>query len=81
MGSAWVRFAATGDPNGPGLPEAGAHTAPDAPPAPRAIIVPPTEFSRGGPAYAWGYRALLRAKELPAREILGLLRALRQSAL
>jgi MEMO1 family protein len=53
-------------PNGPGLPEADAARREDAPPAPRAILVPHSEFARGGPAYAWAYRPLLRARALPS---------------
>lgn len=47
-------------PRGPGLPAPATENA-----APRAIIVPHTEFARGGPAYAWGYEPLLRAGQLP----------------
>lgn len=52
-------------PNGPGLPPADAPRQEGAPPAPRALIVPHCEFARGGPAYAWAYRPLLRASALP----------------
>lgn len=46
-------------PRGPGLPQ----TAGSA--LPRALIVPHIDFHRGGPAYAWAYRALADARELP----------------
>lgn len=49
-------------PNGPGLPSA---PKPELPAAPRALIIPSVDFTRGGPAYAWAYRALLDAKQLP----------------
>jgi hypothetical protein len=52
-------------PNGPGLPDKDAHLAEGAPAAPRAIIAPHVDMNRGGPAYAWAYRPLLIARELP----------------
>jgi hypothetical protein len=46
-------------PNGPGRP------APGSGPLPRALIAPHIDFHRGGPAYAWAYRELAAASELP----------------
>ncbi len=46
-------------PHGPGRPAAGSGA------LPRAIIAPHIDFPRGGPAYAWAYRALIAATEEP----------------
>ncbi len=46
-------------PHGPGQPT------PASAPLPRAIIAPHIDFHRGGPAYAWAYKALAEAAELP----------------
>lgn len=54
-------------PNGPGLP-----SLPSAirEPAPRVIVTPTVDFTRGGPAYAWGLRPLLAAPRLPSLIVL-----------
>jgi predicted class III extradiol MEMO1 family dioxygenase len=63
---------AFGPPHGPALPKRGAageaQTAPAA--MPRAIVVPTVDVSRAGPAYAWGYRAILDAPRLPSLIVL-----------
>jgi AmmeMemoRadiSam system protein B len=46
-------------PRGPGRPNGAAV------PLPRAIIAPHIDFHRGGPAYAWAYRSLAEAAQLP----------------
>jgi len=64
--------AAFGPPHGPALPkrdEAGKVVA-GSQPLPRAIVVPTVDVSRAGPAYAWGYRALLDAPRLPSLIVL-----------
>ena len=48
-------------PRGPGLPATGPATGP----MPRLIVSPHIDFARGGPLYAWAYRPLLEAAELP----------------
>jgi hypothetical protein len=45
--------------NGPGAPQ------PKSQPLPRAMVAPHIDFARGGPAYAWAYRALADANETP----------------
>jgi MEMO1 family protein len=50
-------------PHGPGRPPAASG------PLPRAIIAPHIDFTRGGAAYAWAYRDLAAASELPERII------------
>lgn len=64
--------AAFGPPHGPTLPKRGENgqvlTAAQA--MPRAIIVPTVDVSRAGPAYAWGYRAILDAPRLPSLIVL-----------
>jgi AmmeMemoRadiSam system protein B len=54
------------DPEGPGLPEAGA-----APRRLRGLIAPHIDFHRGGPTYAWAYRALLERSDADLFVILG----------
>ena len=54
------------DPEGPGLPEAGA-----ARPKLRGLIAPHIDFHRGGPTYAWAYRALLERADADLFVILG----------
>jgi AmmeMemoRadiSam system protein B len=54
------------DPEGPGLPEAGA-----ARPRLRGLIAPHIDFHRGGPTYAWAYRALLERADADLFVILG----------
>jgi AmmeMemoRadiSam system protein B len=44
---------------GPGAPTAATAE------LPRAVIAPHIDFHRGGPAYAWAYKPLAEAKELP----------------
>ncbi len=51
-------------PQGPGRPQPGSG------PLPRAIISPHIDFNRGGAAYAWAYRDLAGATELPERIII-----------
>jgi AmmeMemoRadiSam system protein B len=51
-------------PRGPGRPRPGSR------PLPRAIVAPHIDFPRGGPAYAWAYRALADAAEAPELVIL-----------
>jgi AmmeMemoRadiSam system protein B len=46
-------------PHGPGQPKRGSGD------LPKAIIAPHIDFHRGGPAYAWAYKALAEARELP----------------
>jgi AmmeMemoRadiSam system protein B len=46
-------------PGGPGRPSAGTT------PLPSALLAPHIDFHRGGPAYAWAYRPLADAAELP----------------
>lgn len=46
-------------PHGPGRPLPGTGA------LPRAIIAPHIDFHRGGPAYAWAYKPLADASELP----------------
>ena len=45
--------------HGPGRPQPGSS------PRPKAIIAPHVDFGRGGPAYAWAYRALADSVEDP----------------
>jgi len=53
-------------PDGPGA------IAPDAPPAPVAgILSPHIDFARGGPVYAWAYRALAEAEPADVYVVLG----------
>jgi len=54
------------DPGGPGLPEAGA-----VPRRLRGLIAPHIDFHRGGPTYAWAYRALLERADADLFVILG----------
>lgn len=56
-------------PNGPRLPRPGDPRKPDAK-TPRALLVPTVEFTSGGPAYAWAYKALLDAPQLPSLIVL-----------
>jgi AmmeMemoRadiSam system protein B len=51
-------------PRGPGRPRPGSG------PLPRAIVAPHIDFPRGGPAYAWAYRALADAAEAPELVVL-----------
>lgn len=53
-------------PKGPGLPSA-AHGAT----APKAIVAPHIDFHRGGPAYAWAYKALAESSGADLYIILG----------
>ena len=53
-------------PKGPGLPSA-AHGAR----APKAIVAPHIDFHRGGPAYAWAYKALAESSGADLYIILG----------
>jgi AmmeMemoRadiSam system protein B len=46
-------------PHGPGAPQPGTRD------APKALIAPHIDFHRGGPAYAWAYRSIADARELP----------------
>jgi AmmeMemoRadiSam system protein B len=46
-------------PRGPGRPEGASR------PLPRALVAPHIDFARGGPAYAWAYKALAEAATLP----------------
>jgi AmmeMemoRadiSam system protein B len=46
-------------PHGPGRP------APSSGALPKAMVAPHIDFNRGGPAYAWAYRALAAAAETP----------------
>jgi len=46
-------------PNGPGVPGAATGI------MPAGIIAPHVDFARGGPAYAWAYKLLAEAAELP----------------
>lgn len=55
---------AFGPPHGPGLP-APSPTG-SAPVQPRALLAPTLDVSRAGPAYAWSYRPLLDAPQLPS---------------
>lgn len=54
------------DPEGPGFPEAGA-----ARPGLRGLIAPHIDFHRGGPTYAWAYRALLERADADLFVVLG----------
>ena len=56
-------------PNGPRLPRPGDPRKADAK-TPRALLVPTVEFTSGGPAYAWAYKALLDAPQLPSLIVL-----------
>src|SRR6516165_709246 len=47
-------------PKGPDLPHGKTRR-----PSPKAIVAPHIDFHRGGPAYAWAYRPLADAAELP----------------
>jgi MEMO1 family protein len=53
-------------PEGPGYPEAGT-----APRRLRGLIAPHIDFHRGGPTYAWAYRALLERSDADLFVILG----------
>jgi MEMO1 family protein len=53
-------------PEGPGLPEAGAASQ-----RLRGLIAPHIDFHRGGPTYAWAYRALLERSDADLFVILG----------
>src|SRR3990170_5757579 len=53
-------------PEGPGLPEAGAARQPL-----RGLIAPHVDFHRGGPTYAWAYRALIERSDADLFVILG----------
>ena len=53
-------------PEGPGLPEAGAARR-----SLRGLISPHIDFHRGGPTYAWAYRALLERTDADMFVILG----------
>jgi AmmeMemoRadiSam system protein B len=56
-------------PDGPGPPPAGR---PDAGTPPlRGLLAPHIDFHRGGPVYAWAYRALLEASEADLFVVLG----------
>lgn len=65
-------LAAFGPPHGPALPKPadGAPVQTTAHGLPRAVLVPTVDVSRAGPAYAWGYRALLDAPRLPSLIVL-----------
>jgi hypothetical protein len=61
-------LSAFAQPSGPGLPAA---VKPDGlPAAPRVIVAPTVDFTRGGPAYAWAFRPLLDAARLPSLIVL-----------
>ncbi len=63
LAAALDRFASA--PNGPGAPRGGAPGA-----APLGLVAPHIDFGRGGPAYAWAYRAL--AERTPPDVVIGL---------
>jgi AmmeMemoRadiSam system protein B len=51
-------------PRGPGRPDGATR------PLPRAVVAPHIDFARGGPAYAWAYKPLAEAAELPELVVL-----------
>lgn len=51
-------------PHGPGRPNGAGG------PLPRAVVAPHIDFARGGPAYAWAYKPLAEATELPELVVL-----------
>jgi len=53
-------------PRGPGMP-----VLDQAKPAPRAIVAPHIDFHRGGPAYAWAYKALAESEGADLYVLLG----------
>jgi AmmeMemoRadiSam system protein B len=53
-------------PNGPGFPTPELET-----PAPKAIVAPHIDFHRGGPGYAWAYKALAESKGADLYLLLG----------
>jgi AmmeMemoRadiSam system protein B len=65
---------AFGPPNGPGFPKLAAPTEGQLPATgsggARVLVAPTVDFTRGGPAYAWAYRALLEAPRLPSLIVL-----------
>jgi AmmeMemoRadiSam system protein B len=53
-------------PKGPGLPSLQTQTT-----APRAVVAPHIDFHRGGPAYAWAYKALAESEGADLYILLG----------